>query len=230
MNTIFQFIWFYFVKPAIKRKEGDGTSLIHYHKCLITQIKLAKRFGIKYLIVGDSNGENLATYSNMKQLGKGLNAVIANIAIGGTRADTWYDYFYSDEGKELLSILPEDTFIIFNIGGNHILQDKMDLLPSAFKSLKAIVKRKSCNCLVPPIHTKFIQVLNSEISNETIKLCNKMIKSVWPKMFIDVYTPFVTKDGDPLFFLHDDIVHFSDNVDKNMRIPIMIDAIKSFVK
>ena len=228
MNTLFQFIWFSIVKPFIKRKQGEGVDLVDYHKRIITQVKLATFFGVRYIIIGDSNGENLATYKNMTQFGKGLNAVIANIAIGGTRADSWVDYFSTKEGREVLETLPVDVFVIFNIGGNHVLQKKMDLLPAAFKDLKHIVERESCNCLVPPVHYSVLKDINPDAKKDVTK-CNTYIKKVWSDRYIDVHTPFKTKDDEPLFFIHQDVVHFSDNVDRLVRIPIMIEAIKSFV-
>ena len=228
MNTLFQFIWFNIVKPFIKRKQGLGVELVDYHKRIIAQVKLATFFGIQYIIIGDSNGENLATYSNMRQFGKGLKAVIANIAVGGTKADSWVDYFSTKEGQEVLDILPADVFVIFNIGGNHVIQKKMDLLPSAFKELKHIVRRESCNCLVPPVHYTVIKTLNKDAKKDVTK-CNAYIKKVWPDRYIDVHTPFQTKNDEPLFFIHEDAIHFNDEVDKVMRIPIMIKAIKAFV-
>lgn len=99
-NRIFQFIWFYIFKGLFPRKKGVGTTLSDYADRMTDQIQLANAFGkIDFIILGDSNGENLATYSNMVQLGKSLGLGI-NIAIGGTRADSWVDFLlYSEKGQ-----------------------------------------------------------------------------------------------------------------------------------
>ena len=103
-GKLFQFIWHFMVKGFIKRKNGVGDNLKDYSERMIEQLKLALNFTdkIDFVIIGDSNGENLATYSNMVQLQKEIGGIGVNIAIGGTRADTWNEFLrFSHKGGDI---------------------------------------------------------------------------------------------------------------------------------
>lgn len=231
-GKLFQFIWHFMVKGFIKRKNGVGDNLKDYSERMIEQLKLALNFTdkIDFVIIGDSNGENLATYSNMVQLQKEIGGIGVNIAIGGTRADTWNEFLrFSHKGIDIYRFI--DTHVkkvIFNIGGNHILQDKMDILEKEFISLYELFP-ESYNCLVPPIHIGLIAGLkgiNPQVIQERVETCNNLIKHIWRNKAIDTYTPFLSPSKEPYFFVLDDLVHFSDYADKKLRIPIIIDKVK----
>lgn len=219
-NKLFQFTWFRIVKPFTKRKTSLSSGkplLTAYHSYIIAQLKLAKKFNVKYVIAGDSNGENLAVYNNMIQLGKGLKEVCANIAIGGTRADQWVEYLKCEEGKEVLNIL-KDTTVIWNIGGNNILQGQMSKLPKSFEDLKSLTP-SSFNCLIPPLVYGPIKTFIPTIEKD-VQTVNSQIRKVWGYKTIDTYSPFVGKVG----YL-DDLVHFSDRTDEIVRIPLIISQV-----
>lgn len=232
-NRIFQFLWFYFFKGSVKRKSGNGSKLSDYSDRMNSQIKLAQKFGnIDLFIIGDSNAENLAKYSSMVQIGEQLGLCV-NIAVGGTRADTWVDFFKKEEnGKQILHLIKSNNaMVLFNIGGNHVLQNAMDLLPSNLEELSFLFPN-SFNCLIPPIHSSLISSLNGvsveEIANR-IAYANSKIKNIWGSKAIDTYSLFVnpnTNGDPPYWFVHRDMVHFSHKTDKMIRIPFIVGWVK----
>lgn len=231
-NRIFQFVWFNLIRPFIPRKTGEGARLLDYSERMTAQISASENFGkLDFAILGDSNAENLATYSDMVQLGKELGLGV-NIGIGGMRADSWLEFFLTAAGKEIFQKLSSDknTQIIWNIGGNHVLQNRMDILKISLKSLHDMFPG-SYNCLIPPIHSGLISSL-SGISQDEIKdrvlTCNWYIEEIWKEKAIDTYTPFVSPspDGEAYFTVLQDAVHFSDMADRKFRIPIIINHVK----
>lgn len=228
-NFIFQSIW-KIQKGFYKRNKGNTLLLSDYSERMIAQVNLANKFNYKKLIViGDSNGENLSTYSNMLQLGNGLNSIGVNIAIGGTRADSWAHFFNHEiDGMLLYNDIKFFDYIIFNIGGNHILQDKMDILYESLNKLKEMFPN-SYNCLVPPIHYNIISTLSSKDEFDLrfkVSKANRMIKEIWQNRVIDTYSVFTDEKENPYLLTHEDAVHFSDTTDRKIRIPLIIDTIK----
>lgn len=223
-NYIYQNL-VYLIKTLIPRKIGLGISLADYSRRMFFKVKLAKFFsGRKMLILGDSNAENLASYSDCLRFGKYLKSIVVNIAIGGTRADTWVEFFLNTkEGKELYEEVKNYDIILFNIGGNNVLQNKMDVLEKSLKKLKELFLQ-SYNCTIPPLHYDLLSMpMNKpkdKIRQDVLK-ANELIRKVWKDKTIDLYNLFVDANGYPYIFTHEDAVHFSQFVDEKIRIPFI---------
>lgn len=120
--------------------------------------------------------------------------------------------------------------IIWNIGGNHILQNAMESLEKNLEKLKEIFPN-SWNCLIPPIHMTAISMLNglsvSEIKGR-VDHANSLISKIWNIKTIDTYSPFLnpSANGEPYWFVLEDLVHFSEDTDKKIRIPLIISKVK----
>ena len=221
-NKLFQYAW-QLVKGLSRRKTGLGLNLVDYKNRIIPQIKLARLFGkIDLIVLGDSNAENLNTIDNMVQLGKGLSGVSVNIGIGGTRVDQWVQFLESVDGLEVMQAIKDfNPIIIVNIGGNNALQDRMEGLSNWFDRLVMILPT-AYGCLCPPIHLSLLQaVTNIQELKIRVANVNGEIMSSFGERYIDLYTPFLSKNGEAYITVLQDAVHFSDEADKNIRIPLL---------
>lgn len=233
INFWFQTLWS-MVKGFYKRKYGSGLELVDYSTRMIKQIELAQSMGqIKFVILGDSNAENIANRSDMIQLGRDLGLGV-NIGIGGMRADHWSSFFKTEEGRQVLFLLrAHKPVVIINVGGNNILQKKMELLDGSLAFISEVFAPqffpRVFACLIPPIHTELIAPLFGTTQDELkaeIKKANDLIKKNFLRI-IDTYTPYVDASGDPYFYVQGDAVHFSDKTNKVMRIPQIITSVKA---
>lgn len=229
-------IWFYeniwrILKGLIPRGKSD---LISHSKRMLWQMRLASLFGgAKFIVIGDSNAENLNTYPKRMRFAKEFG-ICVNIGIGGTRADSWVEFFTATtEGNQIyrmfLAMWEKDRTIkvLFNIGGNNILQSKMDVVEGSLKKLYQLFPM-SYNCLIPPIHLSLLEQIGCGVYTrrgliDGVDRVNNLIKTYWGKNTIDTYTPFMDKDTREAFlFVLQDAVHFSDLCDEKMRIPLII--------
>ena len=221
-NRKFQSAWNNFLKGFYKRKSNkNGAGLLMYVKRMHKQIDLAKDYGkIQLAILGDSNAENLASYQYMKKFDP--IGVSINLAISGTRADQWLDFFLKTKDGERIYKEISKAKILWNIGGNNILQNKMEILKPSLLGLKKLFPF-SYNCLVPPIWSRFMQFNQTQIElNHKVNLCNKYIKEIWQTRAIDTYTPFLNPNtNEPFILVHKDLVHFS-KYGNSVRIPIIL--------
>lgn len=234
-NRLFQYYWYYGIQPLIPRKNGDGSQLDHYSARKKAKINQVQIFGNpNFTFLGDSNGEKLDSRSAMVQLGDGLGLGI-NLSTAGMRGDFWLEYLTGTlTGKwiyEQLSRMKART--IWNIGGNHVLQNRMDNLESSLKGLKDLFP-DSFNCLIPPIHAGLLETvggMNAVEIRQRVTVANQTIKDIWKERTIDTYSPFLSPDpsGEPYFYVLQDFVHFSDFADKKFRIPIIVNAVKNAV-
>lgn len=224
-NQRFQLLWNKLLKGFYKRGINKNGGIQARFNLMKNQIEVAKNFGkIDLCIIGDSNAENLAVYSEMIKFSPiGLSI---NLAVSGTRADEWVDFFQTKNGlsiyKEIIS-----SHILWNIGGNHILHKKMDILESSLKSLFELFPI-SFNCFVPPIWSKYLEYNQILIdTHQQVQLCNKYILEIWKDRAIDTFTPFMNWDRqEPFVLAHKDLVHFSE-LGNLVRVPLMILKIKS---
>lgn len=221
-NKIFQYVW-KIARGLSKRKTGLGLNLTDYKNRIIPQIRLARMMGkIDLIVIGDSNAENLNTIGNMIQLGEGLDGISVNIGIGGTRVDQWVQFLESVDGLEVMQAIREDKpIVIVNIGGNNALQSRMEGLGNYFDRLINLLPT-AYGCLCPPIHLSYLAGI-TDIQKLKINVItvNGEIVRVFKSRAIDLYTPFLSNDGEAYITILEDAVHFSDNADKNMRIPIL---------
>ena len=221
-NKLFQYAW-QLAKRLSTRKTGSGLNLTDYKNRIIPQIRLARMMGkISLIVIGDSNAENLNTISNMVQLGEGLSGISVNIGIGGTRVDQWVQFLESVDGLEVMQAIREDKpIVIVNIGGNNALQSRMEGLGNYFDRLIGLLPT-AYGCLCPPIHLSYFQgVTDTQRLKMDVAIVNGIIDRVFKNRTIDLYTPFLSGDGEAYITILQDAVHFSDSADKNMRIPLL---------
>jgi hypothetical protein len=215
MNKTFQFIWYRFLKSFFPRSKPRNTGVLldDYGFRMYWKIKISKVFGLKLVVFGDSNSENLNSYKFMKRFPK----VSVNIGIGGTTVEQW-DYFFDNGyyGKKIYEII-KDITILANIGGNNVIQDKMyglERLPSLAKKFKTVYWIN-----IPKVWHKFFP---RDITLD-LAIANSKIKQVAGNKLLDIES--VTDSGEdnqPYFFVHQDAVHYSEIFDKRVRIPLVL--------
>jgi hypothetical protein len=214
-NKVHQFTW-KIRKRFIKKTHDRFSSLEQEAYYMQHKINFARNFGgAKVVFVGDSNGENIS-YDDLSL----LNPISINISKGGTRCDTWVKFFKSAEGILIRDQIKKET-VIFNISGNHILQDSMDNFVGSFNELFQMFP-DAWYITVPQIHSSLIAAFGHKKSqsqiNEEIRFVNSHIKNKTNK-HIDIF-PLTTIDGEEAIFgVHEDFVHFSKEYDRKVRIP-----------
>lgn len=225
-NKLFQYAW-QLAKRLSTRKTGSGLNLADYKNRIIPQIRLARLFGkIDLIVLGDSNAENLNTIDDMVQLGEGLTGLSINIGIGGTRVDQWVQFLESVDGLEVLQAIREfKPIVIVNIGGNNALQQRMEGLGNWFDRLVGLLPN-AYGCLCPPIHLSYMQgVADTQKLKINVATVNGEIARVFKARCIDLYTPFLSGNGEAYITVLQDAVHFSEEADRNIRIPFLRMAI-----
>ena len=210
LNKIFQNLYFFGLKGWIKRKVGSGMSLHDYSSRMVWQWRLAKLFGgAKIVMIGDSNMEGFALFRFMRR----WKSVAVNIGIGGTTADGWVDFLtQTDRGNWLRrEILISGAKVLFNVGGNNVLQRSVGRLPANLKTLYSMFP-SSWACLAPPIHLSFFaSVIDPRILGDDIKKLNDAIRETWKSRTIDLYAPFINPvTGEAFAGILRDPIHFSD--------------------
>lgn len=212
MNKVFQFLWFNFLKkltPVI----GSKNLCAKQKYRLLWQYRLSCLFpGKKTVIVGDSNAAVFDNYEVMKKFSR----VVLSFGVGGTTANTWIDFFCYDKiGKKLYSGIKNKT-VIWNIGGNYVLQNKMDDAQSGLELIQTMFP-DSWSVNIPPIRTHFLDLLDNSISanrtkeqwDKDVKKVNAIIKKLWGVKCLDVYTFFFGYDKKYIF---KDGIHYSKMV------------------
>ena len=99
----------------------------------------------------------------------------------------------------------------------------MDVWESSFDELFAMFPN-AWYITVPQIHSNLLEQFGHEKSakqiNSELHVINDKIKSKTNKV-INIY-PLTTLDGEtPIFFVHEDVVHFSKKYDQKIRIPFI---------
>lgn len=202
-----------------------------YSDRMLSQLDWARFFGgPDMVILGDSNGENLAKAKSMRKFGK--LGVSCNLAIGGMRADDWSGFLVNGQNGSIVRKKIDDSGakVVFNVGGNNILQRKMDVVEESLKQLKKIFP-ESYNCLVPPIHVHGLESagLDAQVLMANVDRLNGMIRDIWQEKTIDFYSPFINREtGEAYLIVLQDAVHFSPPADEKIRIPSIIAAVKAY--
>lgn len=222
-NKIFQFIWFKLIKPFTKRKTDKKTSYIldNYSDRFKTLLSFSNLFGgSKVIIFGDSNGEEMSDEESLKLFPE----LTINLSIGGTRADHWSDFFnQSDIGRKIYDQIAFKKIII-NVGGNNVLQSQMELLKPSLVILKRLFP-SAYFINIPNVQSELIAQLQGKKPKEVQKdlsLANNLIKHYADDRLIDIQSYSGEENGKPFFFALKDAVHFSNNFDKNIRIPLIL--------
>lgn len=221
-NKLFQFLWHRVFKNFTPRKTDKGTGILldDYSDRFFAQVRLAETMGgFDLAIFGDSNGEELADYESMKRFPR----VTLNFSIGGTRADHWRDFWRGEIGQRLRERLAGKKILI-NVGGNNVLQDQMHSLRLSVLALG--LRFPSAYWInLPSIYASFFADLSGrplETIEEDLRVCNEVIGEVAMGGLIDI-RPFTGSDvGHPYFFVLKDLVHYSDEFDQKVRIPLIL--------
>ncbi len=185
------------------------------------KIDFAKMFGgVKLFFLGDSNGANL-DYDDVSE----FKPVAVNFSLGGTTFSSWVKFFKSQEGAPILKQIKESgAKICVNLGGNHILQGSMGVFDSAFDEFFSMLP-EAYYVTIPQIHSSIFTQINPQFSteeiNSAIRYCNEGIKRRAGLKTIDIY-PLTTINGtEPIWVVHEDLVHFSQFYDEKVRIPFL---------
>ena len=217
MNNLFQFLWYYFFKQFFPRKKVSDKNIVsldEYGYRILNQIKIAKLFGLKVVFIGDSNAERSEKYKIMKL----FSEVTVNGGVGGTALLDWYKFLTEGYyGKQIYEEI-KDLTVIINLIGNNVLQSRMEEL----KYVKPLYNMfKTCYWInVPKV---WYNLLPRDIKSDLKKVNDKLRKEIPESNLIDIET--VTDSGQddlPYFFVHEDIVHFSDRFDIEIRIPYIL--------
>lgn len=82
-KILFLYVWFS-VRGFVPRKKGLGISLSDYKARMTSQVSLMRSMNGKagFVVLGDSNAENLDTVENRKQLGQGVEGFSLNFGTG----------------------------------------------------------------------------------------------------------------------------------------------------
>lgn len=203
-NKIFQAIWFV-RRGLIPRKTGEGIPVKDYSKRLFKQLELARFFGgPKLVLIGDSNSEAFSNEKDMKR----FHCVAVGLGIGGTRADQWVEWFESADGQRLKSLMGQAT-VVWNIGGNHVLQNRMDNAASSLKRLKQMFP-DSWNIMIPPIHHSILKRagVDPDRSRANVEEVNRIIEENWSPRVINLYKEFMGPNGEAFPGLLADPVHY----------------------
>jgi hypothetical protein len=211
-NELFQFVWF-IVRGFIPRKIGDGTQLSHYAPRMIAQVILSWLFGGPFgVLLGDSNSEVFSKYRVMRK----FDSLFVSLGVGGTRVDQWYEFLKTRTGKIILFLLGSAHRVV-NVGGNNVLQLKMDAVLSALSGLYARLDNKKENkiiaILIPPIHFDLFTANGWPLSlRADVEKVNSLIRIFFP-IIIDP-TPLVDLDNDgyPDPLALSDPIHYATGV------------------
>lgn len=224
-NTIYQLLWFGIYSKLYRAEAKIGTvSMERYLELCIPrfrkQIQLAKKiaefFKVPLLsLIGDSNsGVFNSFWCAIK-----FNAVTITLGIPGTRPDQWVKLFFNDEAKELLEELQgidwnekseAGGIMVWNIGGNSVLQKSMGNAKLALQALREMFPF-SFNILIPPIHSWLLDKVPNDIDyDKDIDTINGYIKYEWGIQAINLRPIFTNPyTGDSWYGYLSDPVHYS---------------------
>jgi DNA-binding MarR family transcriptional regulator len=213
MNKLFWIIWH--IYKDLLSKSYAIRSLAH--------VKLGIKFGAKVIIIGDSNGYTL--YKFMSR----FPFVALNIALPGTRPEKTFNFLtQTDEGKEIARLIHNYGIKVYlNTGGNNVLQDSMDTLEQGLKNLYLLFpSARIFN--IPFVYANVLAKLSGKsegIIRSELSRANEIISSVYKGNVIDV-SDITEWEGQPIFILFSDAVHYSDTFEKRIRIPYIIEREK----
>lgn len=217
-NKIHVFSWILYEKFILRENPKllfTSTQLQPYMK---KKIDFAKKFGgVELVIIGDSNAENL-DYDDISK----FIPITINIAKGGTKFNDWVEFFNSLPGKEIYESIKNCNHLI-SLGGNHAVHNAMDIFKKSMNEFFKLFPN-AWYMNVPRVHSKLIESLGitkktwQEIDEE-VQYINKQLKKKTNKI-IDLYSLTGSgEDTQPFYMVHEDLVHFSKDFDKKIRVP-----------
>ena len=205
------------------RFAGSKDNRIKYIRKLLSLAALLG--GPDVVIMGDSNAETLDKKEKALKF-KGLGLVI-NIAIGGTTAGAWI--ILLNQHRDIYDSIKKAK-IFMNIGGNHCwMEQTMIPARSELVVLRNLLPN-SWNMTIPPIHSEIIEQLSNQPPgsiNNNVLVINDYIREIWKLKAIDIHALFANWRGTGAYlFVLKDLVHFSDEADYKVRIPLIRGALK----
>ena len=218
-NFIFQFLWFFVVSPFHKKKVVENIISAN-RKRAACQLKLAiiisKIFNVPIqALIGDSNSE---VFSNFWTAVK-FNKITVTLGIGGTTPDDWLKFLTELESAWILKTLQVVVkYLFWNIGGNSVLQGKMETAEGSLKGLQKLFQN-SFNFLAPPVHASILKTLGTGIDyKKEVERLNSMIQKFWKVLAIDIFSILKNPATEEAWFgTLADPVHYSD-LSKNLII------------
>lgn len=189
-NKIFQFVWYYIVKPFIRIKPITESinPVIRNGRKIYVQLRLAELFGgFKRLIMGDSNS---ALFSRFMVMIK-FKLLAASIGVPGSTFTDWLDFLKTDLGAKCLAIIKRNNPIIcVNLGGNHVLLEKMALAEAGVREFQNTFPQAWYTTIVP-IHFGLLGAIKPErgpeyYENGVIEVNGYIRNYCFPRV-IDIY-------------------------------------------
>lgn len=202
-NKLFQFTWYYIVRPLVP-VDKNGPKPWNHEREFRAMMRLARLFGGAHgVIFGDSEIGQFDSYAVMSRFSR----IVMNWGVGGTVAGEWHEFLRTT--PDLLEYINRLRKVL-SIGGNYSLRFMTDLAPRGMKCLHDLV-RPSWIMLVPPVYTQALARLGKDEATwrsemETIR---GIQIDLWGKFIIDTYSPFVDAHGYPKPGVLEDMVHFS---------------------
>jgi len=218
-NFLYQFLWFFIVSPFYKKKLVKDI-LTANRKRFKVQIMIAvfisSLFNIPFqVLIGDSNSEIFANFRTAIK----FNKITVTLGIGGTTPDGWLKFLTELESAWILKTLQVVVkYLFWNIGGNSVLQGKMETAEGSLKGLQKLFQN-SFNFLAPPVHASILKTLGTGIDyKKEVERLNSMIQKFWKVLAIDIFSILKNPATEEAWFgTLADPVHYSD-LSKNLII------------
>lgn len=209
-NFLFQLYWHSFGKKS-------WTNPLDKWRRNITAYNKAQYFGqIKKLFIGDSNCEALDNFKDSK----GFNALTVVFGFGGTTPDDYVSFLRSKDGETFYTQTQIDKpVIVWNIGGNSILQKKMDTCLNNLRIIKQYFP-DSYIVNIPPVHAWILEEVGFDKKENlinNIQKVNGFLNQLWGDKVIDLSSRILNPaTGEALFGTLQDPVHYAERVRKEL--------------
>jgi hypothetical protein len=229
-SKLYYYSWYYLGRFIAPKKEVNGT-IEGYADYFIFNLKWASFFGLDVVFIGDSNVE-VAKDTETAEKWKPLIAV--NTGKAGSRVDDWTQFFTTEKGKIFLKLILDNAkVVVSNIGGNNVLQDRMDVLEEGMEEYcKAFFSVPHLGINIPPIHLKFFP--NARGMKTKVNKANKIIAKAFSgddRFLVDLHTPLKDPETEEAYLgILSDPVHYSDWTDRVFRIPLLREMVKKLIQ
>jgi len=209
-NTLYQAYWHGFKKQKYR-------NAIDKFSRNVDSYATAKMFGTpKKLFMGDSNCEGIDNFADSRR----FNDLTVVFGFGGTTPDDYVNFFRSKFGESFYAMVAIDKpKIFFNIGGNSVLQKKMDTCRHNLVFLKQYFP-DSLIFNIPPIHAGILEVAGvdkSEILYKNIGTVNRYLTEIWGTQVVDIASAILNPvTGEAVYGSLEDPVHYSRAIRQHM--------------